>query len=79
MKKPDLSDILHIGLGIGKALAPGSVGSILDVVSDGIDDKNDPANEGALKNLAETDDAQNKAILAMHERLKKVEEHLGIQ
>lgn len=73
MKKIDLGKLLKIGLGVGKTLAPGAVGSVLDVVSANIDDKADPANESALKNLAETDDAQNKAILALHERLKILE------
>lgn len=73
-------DILKIGTGIGKQFAPGAVGSILDVVNKGLNDKNDPANEEAIKALAVDNDSQNEqinsmtaAILALHERIKKLE------
>ena len=73
MSKPDLGKLIKIGAGIGKIFAPGAVGSVLDVVTENIDDDDDPKNETSLKEMAETIDHQSRAILALHERLKKVE------
>lgn len=66
-------DIFKVGSGVAKIFVPGSVGSILDAVNKGIDDTDDPANAEAIKALAADNDEQTAAILALHERVKKLE------
>lgn len=78
-----LKDILKgvkVGTEIGKIFAPGGVGKILDVVNRSIADNDDPANESALKALAAENAKQaeqiaelTQAVLALHERVKKLE------
>ena len=78
-----LKDILKgvkVGTEIGKIFVPGGVGKILDVVNKSISDKDDPANETALKALAAENAKQaeqiaelTQAVLALHERVKKLE------
>lgn len=54
-----------------KPFVPGAAGSVLDAVTKGIADKGDPKNEQVLKDMAAHNDEQDRAILALHERLKK--------
>lgn len=78
-----LEDILKgvkVGTEIGKIFVPGGVGKILDVVNRSIKDAADPDNHVALKALAKVNAEQTgqiaeltQAVLALHERLKKVE------
>lgn len=68
-----LRDLLKIGTGVGKVFLPGAAGSVLDAVNKNISDTSDPANEAALRKLAETNDEQTAAILALHARLEKLE------
>lgn len=72
-KIKDMLKAVKIGTSVGKVFLPGGVGKVLDVVNESIGDKNDPQNEGALKVLAEVNDEQTEAILALHERVKKLE------
>lgn len=71
---------VKIGVDIGKVFVPGGAGKILDVVSKSIGDPGDPANESALKALAAENAKQaeqiaelTQAVLALHERVKKLE------
>lgn len=71
---------VKIGSGVAKVFVPGAVGKVLDEVNKGLEDKNDPANEAAIKALAnkvvelEADNnEQTQAILALHERVKRLE------
>lgn len=64
---------VKVGSGVGKLFVPGSVGKILDVVNKGIADTSDPANEAAIKALATELAEHEKAILALHERVKALE------
>lgn len=72
-KLKDILKAIKIGTSVGKAVLPGGAGKVLDVVSKSIADPNDPGNEAALTALAETNDQQTEAILALHERVKKLE------
>lgn len=73
LKLKEIFKAVKIGTSIGSMVLPGGVGKILDVVNKSIEDKNDPNNEEALKALAEVNDEQSQAILALHERLEKLE------
>lgn len=73
VKLKDIFKAIKIGTSVGSMVAPGGVGKILDVVNKSIADKEDPNNETALKTLAEVNDEQTQAILALHERVKKLE------
>ena len=66
-------DILKIGSAIGKPFIPPQVGSILDEVNKGLADDSDPANAKAITDLANDNDQQTAAILALHERVKRLE------
>ena len=55
---------------------PGSVGSILDKVSGGLNGSS-PASADAIKQIAADNDEQTQAILALHERVKALEAKLG--
>jgi hypothetical protein len=66
-------EILAIGSAVAKPFVPGGVGSVLDAVNKGINDKKDPLNVEVLRKLAADNDEQTAAILALHERVKKLE------
>jgi hypothetical protein len=66
-------EIFKVGVAVSKPFIPPTIGSVLDVVSKSVNDKDDPANEKALEALARDNDAQTAAILALHERVKKLE------
>jgi hypothetical protein len=74
-KKSKFREILKIGSAVAKPFVPGSVGSILDAVNGHLDPKTGKGTdvEKALQTLAEDNDAQSEAILALHERVKKLE------
>lgn len=67
-------DLLKIGTGVGKVVLPKPAGSILDAVNNSINDESDPANSQGLRELARVNDEQTEAILALHERLKRLED-----
>ena len=73
IKLKDIFKAVKIGTGVGKVFLPGGVGKVLDVVNSSISNEKDPNNEVALKTLAEINDQQTEAILALHERVKKLE------
>jgi hypothetical protein len=74
MSKLDkFKSILEAASAVSKPFVPGSVGSILDAVNKGLADKKDQGNEAAIKALAEDNEAQTAAILALHARLQKLE------
>ena len=74
IKLKDILKVVKIGAGVGSAIAPGAVGSVLSKVTESIDDPEDKHNEEGLKTVAQMDDEQNQAILALHERVKKLED-----
>ena len=74
IKLKDIFKIVKVGTAISKPFVPGAVGSVLDEVTKSIEDKGDPQNEGALKTMAEVNDQQTEAILALHERVRKLEQ-----
>jgi hypothetical protein len=73
IKKRDIFKAVTIGVDVGKLFVPGAAGKVLDVVSKSIADKNDPTNAEGLKAVAEVNDQQTEAILALHERVRKLE------
>lgn len=68
-KIKDILKVVKVGAGVGSALAPGAVGKVLSEVTKSIDDPNDRNNAEGLKTVAQVDDEQNEAILALHKRL----------
>lgn len=74
IKLKDIFKTVKIGAGIAKPFVPGAIGTALDVVTKNIPDEKDPQNTQSLLTLAENDDEQTAAILALHERVKKLEE-----
>ena len=80
LKLKDILKGVKIGTEVGKVFVPGGAGKILDVVNKSIDDNDDPANADALKALAAVNKEQSEqiaeltqAVLALHERVKKLE------
>lgn len=77
MSKPKLKDIfkgIKVGVDVGKIFAPGGVGKVLDVVSKGLDPSDaSVSKDEAIKELARVNDEQTEAILALHERVRKLE------
>jgi hypothetical protein len=51
----------------------GGIGKALDIVEKVLADPSDPQNEEALRGLAQRLDKQEKALLILHERLRKLE------
>ena len=75
-KTDKLKEILKwvkIGTGVAKVVVPGGAGNILDIINKNIADDSDPTNEGSLKVLAEVNDQQTEAILALHKRISALE------
>lgn len=75
-KIKDILKAVRIGTSVGKVILPGGVGKVLDVVNESIDNKKDPSNEEALRVLAEVNDEQTQAILALHERQLDMQKRL---
>lgn len=74
IKLKDIFKSVKVGVDVGKVFAPGGVGKVLDVVSKGLDEKDDSTSLAeALKQMADVNDQQTQAILALHERVKKLE------
>lgn len=77
MSKLDkFKEILNIGAAVAKPFVPGSAGTALSAVTEAINshaDKPSDATAAALKKLAEDNDEQTAAILALHERVKALE------
>lgn len=71
-------DIFKIGSAVGKPFLPGAAGSILDIVNNSIEDKDDPANAAASKALAERVEMLKNATLALHDRIKVLERRAGL-
>lgn len=79
MSKLDkFKEIFGIASTIAKPFVPGAAGSILDVVGNSLhgseSEKDVPGVVDSLKHLAEDNDAQTQAILALNARLKVLEE-----
>lgn len=79
-KLDNILKAVKVGSGVAKIFVPAPVGKVLDEVTKGLDDKNDPANESAIKALAnkvvelEADKNElTQAVLALHERVKRLE------
>lgn len=72
-KIKDILKVVKIGTSVGKVVAPGGVGGVLDAVNRSIDNEDDPSNAEGLRAVAEVNDEQTQAILALHERLKNAE------
>ncbi len=77
MSKLDkLMKIAGIGAAIAKPLAPGAVGEVLDAVTKGMaahtEDPSAPSAE-AIRTLADINDKQTAAILALNERIEALE------
>lgn len=69
-------EILSIGSAVAKPFVPGAAGTALSAVTAAINahpDKPSDASAAALKKLAEDNDEQTAAILALHERVKVLE------
>ncbi len=64
---------VKIGSGVAKVFVPGAAGSVLDAVNKGLEKADDPATAELLKTIAKDNDEQTQAILALHERVKKLE------
>jgi hypothetical protein len=62
---------VKIGSGVAKVFVPGAVGKVLDEVNKNLE--SDPTNTKAIEALAKDNDEQTQAILALHERVKKLE------
>lgn len=71
--KLKIRDIVKIGQSVGDAFTGGAVSNILDVVKKSVNDPKDPTNSNAAQALAEMDEAQNQAILALHKRVEALE------
>lgn len=73
-------EILSIGSAVAKPFVPGAAGTALSAVTDALNshpEKPPPAIDDALKKLAADNDEQTAAILALHERIKKLEAKAG--
>lgn len=80
MKLSQVLKIVRVGVAASKPILPGSVGSVLQAVTDNLSDDSDPKNEGGLRAVAKEVDklrqdnvALTEAILALHERLERLE------
>jgi hypothetical protein len=76
IKLKDIFKVVKIGAGIAQPFVPGAVGTALDVVTKNLPDSKDPQNTQSLLTLAEQNDEQTAAILALHERVKILEEKI---
>ncbi len=80
MSKINLKEIIGISSAVAKPFVPGGIGQILDGVNKVIEDKKDPANLNALRDMATKLDAQEhkqaeleQAVIVLHQRLQKLE------
>ena len=74
LKLKEILKTVKVGVDVSKIFVPGGVGKVLDVVSQGLDEKNpDVTLAAALKEMAEANDEQTQAIMALHERVKRLE------
>ncbi len=62
---------VKIGSGVAKVFVPGAVGKVLDEVNKNLE--SDPTNTKAIEALAKDNDDQTAAIMALHERVKRLE------
>lgn len=62
---------VKIGSGVAKVFVPGAVGKVLDEVNKNLE--SDPTNTKAIEALAKDNDDQTAALLALHERVKRLE------
>ena len=69
-------NILKTGSTVGSILTGGRAKSVLDIVNQTIEDKTDPKNEQALRDIAEINDAQTDVLRDHEARLKKLEARL---
>ena len=67
-------EIFNIASTVAKPFVPGGANSVLDAVNNGLNKGNpSPASADAIKKLAQDNDEQTQAILALHERVKALE------
>lgn len=67
-------------VGAAKPLLPGAAGTILDMVTAGLDKHASPASPAsaeALKQMAAVNDKQNEAILALLDHVQKQDERIA--
>lgn len=76
MSDGKITNILKKGLDIGSVLTGGKVKSIIDIVNGGIANHNDPQNIQPLKDLAESNEAQNQVLINHEQRLRALEARL---
>ena len=80
MSKLDkLKEILAVAGPLAKPFLPGAAGSILDVVTKGLEAHGDPASGAstdAIKQLAAVNDTQTQAILILNDRIAALEAKL---
>jgi hypothetical protein len=74
-KKGKFKELFKIGSAIAKPFIPPAGGSVLDAVNDHLNPAIGKGTdvEKALQTLAEDNDEQSQAILALHERVKRLE------
>ena len=77
MSEGKITNILKKGLDIGSVLTGGKVKSILDIVNQGIANNADPNNIQPLKDLAESNEAQNTVLINHEQRLRAIEAKLA--
>jgi hypothetical protein len=69
-------EILNIGSAVAKPFVPGAAGTALSAVTAALNahpERPSDASADAIKKLAADNDEQTAAILALHERVKKLE------
>ena len=66
-----VKSVLKLGTPLAKPILPGGIGSILDIVNEGLEDSDDPQNEQAIAALA-------VALDALLNRVERLEQKTGI-
>lgn len=77
--KPDIKSIIKTGVNIGSVLTGGKTKSILDIVNNGILNEKDVYNAEPLREIAESNDAQNEVLVNHEQRLRAIEVKLGLR
>jgi hypothetical protein len=79
-KLDKFKDFLKIGTAVGKVIAPGMAGSVLDAVNKSLNNESDAGNAGAIQALAEDNAEQDEVLIlltnkyvALEQRVKQLE------